>query len=58
MLANVALVCNNMLTRFADIGWNIWTPHKHATLLFVREADRVLLIRQKCGHGGGQSLAD
>jgi 8-oxo-dGTP diphosphatase len=43
-----------MLMRYADIDWNIWTPHEHATLLFVREADRVLLIRKKRGLGAGK----
>ena len=41
------------LTRFEDIDWAHWTPHEHATLLFVRQADRVLLIRKKRGLGAG-----
>ncbi len=43
-----------MLLRFEDIDWTHWTPHEHATLLFVRRADRVLLIRKKRGLGAGK----
>src|SRR5512139_177264 len=43
-----------MLTRFEDIDWTHWTPQEHATLLFVRQADRVLLIRKKRGLGAGK----
>ena len=43
-----------MLLRFEDIDWNRWTPHEQATLLFVRQADRVLLIRKKRGLGAGK----
>src|SRR5512143_336042 len=44
----------NQHTRFADIDWTHWTPQEHATLLFVRQADRVLLIRKKRGLGAGK----
>ena len=40
--------------RFAEIEWSGWTPHERATLLFVRQADRVLLIRKKRGLGAGK----
>ncbi len=40
--------------RFADIDWATWLPHEHATLLFVRQADRLLLIRKKRGLGAGK----
>jgi 8-oxo-dGTP diphosphatase len=43
-----------MLTRFEDIDWANWTPQEYATLLFVRQADRVLLIRKKRGLGAGK----
>jgi len=43
-----------MLTRFEDIDWTRWTPQELATLLFVRQADRVLLIRKKRGLGAGK----
>jgi 8-oxo-dGTP diphosphatase len=42
------------LTRFEDIDWARWTPQEHATLLFVRQADRLLLIRKKRGLGAGK----
>jgi len=43
-----------MLPHFEDIDWTHWTPQEHATLLFVRQADRVLLIRKKRGLGAGK----
>ena len=43
-----------MPTRFEDIDWTHWTPQERATLLFVRQADRVLLIRKKRGLGAGK----
>ncbi len=43
-----------MLTHFEEIDWTHWTPQEHATLLFVRHADRVLLIRKKRGLGAGK----
>ena len=42
------------LTHFEDIDWTHWTPQEHATLLFVRQADRVLLIRKQRGLGAGK----
>ncbi len=43
-----------MSTCFADIDWAHWTPQERATLLFVRQADQVLLIRKKRGLGAGK----
>ena len=43
-----------MPTRFEDIDWTHWIPQERATLLFVRQADRVLLIRKKRGLGAGK----
>jgi 8-oxo-dGTP diphosphatase len=40
--------------RFDDIDWTHWTPQEHATLLFVRQTDRMLLIRKKRGLGAGK----
>ena len=41
-------------TRFEDIDWTHWTSQERATLLFVLNADRVLLIRKKRGLGAGK----
>lgn len=38
----------------ADIDWDTWQPVDRATLLFVVQADRVLLIRKKRGLGAGK----
>lgn len=38
----------------AQIDWALWIPDDVATLLFVLEADRVLLIRKKRGLGAGK----
>jgi len=43
------------LTYFEDIDWTHWTPQEHATLLFVRQADRLLLIRKQRGLGAGKN---
>ena len=43
-----------MITHFADIDWTHWTPQEYATLLFVRQADRLLLIRKQRGLGAGK----
>ena len=43
-----------MQTRFEDIDWTQWTPQERATLLFVRRAGQVLLIRKKRGLGAGK----
>jgi 8-oxo-dGTP diphosphatase len=38
----------------ADVEWPRWRPADRATLLFVVEEDRVLLIRKKRGLGAGK----
>jgi 8-oxo-dGTP diphosphatase len=43
-----------MISHFEDIDWTHWTPQERATLLFVRRADRLLLIRKKRGLGAGK----
>lgn len=40
--------------RLADIDWTTWQPVHHATLTFVVDGDRVLLIRKKRGLGAGK----
>jgi len=37
-----------------DIDWETWTPRDPATLVFVVEQDRILLIRKKRGLGLGK----
>lgn len=41
-------------SRVRDIDWDAWRPHDTATLLFVLDGDRVLLIRKKRGLGAGK----
>ena len=36
------------------VDWNNWEPNMRAVLLFVQQADRVLLIRKKTGLGKGK----
>ena len=40
--------------RVTDIDWKAWVPHDRATLLFVLDGERVLLIRKKRGLGAGK----
>lgn len=40
--------------RLDDVDWTHWTPQQVATLLFVREGERILLIRKKRGLGAGK----
>lgn len=40
--------------RVSEIDWLSWTPDDVATLLFVVETERVLLIRKKRGLGAGK----
>ncbi|HWA73650.1 MAG TPA: 8-oxo-dGTP diphosphatase [Polyangiaceae bacterium] len=40
--------------RLADIDWSNWQPRDVATLLFIQDAGRVLLIRKKRGLGAGK----
>jgi 8-oxo-dGTP diphosphatase len=37
-----------------DIDWAQWSPTDHATLLFVIQGTRILLIRKKRGLGAGK----
>jgi 8-oxo-dGTP diphosphatase len=41
-------------TGVAAIDWNAWTPDDVATLLFILDGSRVLLIRKKRGLGAGK----
>jgi len=41
-------------TAVADIDWARWAPRERATLVFVVEHGRVLLIRKKRGLGAGK----
>jgi 8-oxo-dGTP diphosphatase len=41
----------------ADVDWEHWVPDDRATLLFVVEETRVLLIRKKRGLGAGKMNA-
>jgi len=38
----------------SDIDWRLWSPVDPATLVFVHDDDRVLLIRKKRGLGAGK----
>lgn len=40
--------------RLSDIDWETWTPTDRATLLFVIEGGRILLIEKKRGLGAGK----
>lgn len=40
--------------RLADIDWSDWKPRDIATLLFIHDSERVLLIRKKRGLGAGK----
>ena len=37
----------------SDIDWQTWEPEERATLMFVVQAGRILLIRKKRGLGAG-----
>src|SRR5687768_9308070 len=37
-----------------DVEWDTWAPTDRATLLFVLDGDRVLLIRKQRGLGAGK----
>lgn len=39
---------------YADIDWSAWTPTEQATLLFVVDGGRILLIEKKRGLGAGK----
>lgn len=40
--------------RIGDVDWNAWKPRDPATLVFVIEDERILLIRKKRGLGLGK----
>ncbi len=40
--------------RLSDIDWALWVPTEKATLLFVTEPGRILLINKKTGLGAGK----
>lgn len=40
--------------RVVEIDWNSWVPTERATLVFVRRAGEILLIRKKRGLGAGK----
>jgi len=42
------------VTTLADIDWTNWVPRDRATLLFVVEPERILLIEKKRGLGAGK----
>ena len=42
------------VARFEDVDWERWQPDDHATLCFVLDGDRILLIRKKRGLGAGK----
>lgn len=42
------------LTSLSEIDWSTWEPFQKATLLFVHQGDKVLLIRKKRGLGAGK----
>lgn len=39
---------------YAGINWAVWTPRERATLMLIRMAGRLLLIRKKRGLGAGK----
>ena len=36
------------------VNWQTWEPNVRATLMFIRDKDRILLIRKKRGIGAGK----
>ena len=40
--------------KLSDIDWDTWGPNMRANLVFIHQADRVLLIRKKTGLGQGK----
>jgi len=41
------------MTKVSDIDWSAWDPKERATLMFIRQNDRLLLIDKKRGFGAG-----
>jgi 8-oxo-dGTP diphosphatase len=42
------------MTNLTDIDWAHWHPQQRATILFVRDTGRILLIHKKRGLGAGK----
>lgn len=42
------------IDNFASINWASWKPDERATLVFVLNGDKILLIRKKRGLGAGK----
>jgi 8-oxo-dGTP diphosphatase len=42
-----------MMAKVSDIDWEQWEPKERATLMFIRQADRFLMIEKKRGLGAG-----
>ncbi len=40
--------------KIEDIDWSVWKPKERATLLFVIQEERILLIHKKRGLGAGK----
>ena len=45
---------NPAASMMTDINWNTWQPDDIATLLFVIQSEKILLIRKKRGMGQGK----
>ena len=41
------------MTKVSDVDWSRWDPKECATLMFIRQDDRLLLIEKKRGFGAG-----
>ena len=41
-------------SNYADINWTTWEPVERATLLFIIDGERILLIEKKRGLGAGK----
>ena len=44
----------DVITRFSEIDWQNWEPTQRATLCFIIQDDRMLLIHKKRGLGKGK----
>lgn len=42
-----------MMTKVSDVDWSTWNPKERATLMFIRQGDRFLMIEKKRGLGAG-----
>lgn len=41
------------MTKVTDIDWSAWDPKEKATLMFIQQNDKLLLIEKKRGFGAG-----